>query len=115
MGLCLSVYRWAFGDCTNNGTSANVQNICVINIPGPSSPSAFVPAFVLALGPSGDPILKPANNQHGFGPMFGGNFAYTCDSRLSEAVNKMTGCKSWGALPIFDRFESVKQYNRNLD
>ena len=115
MGLLLNVYRWELGDCTNGGASATVKDICVVNIPGPFHPSDSTPAFVLARGPSRDPILKPAAGGTGIGPMFGGNFGHTSDSRLGEAVQDMTGRRSWGALPIFDRYESAEQYNRNFD
>lgn len=115
MGLLLNVYRWGLGDCTNGGASATVKDICVVNIPGPFHPSDSTPSFVLARGPSGDPILKPAAGGTGIGPMFGGNFAHTSDSRLGEAVHEMTGGRSWGALPIFDRYESAEQASRNFD
>ena len=115
MGLLLNVYRWGLGDCTNGGASATVKDICVVNIPGPFHPSDSTPAFVLARGPSRDPILKPAAGGTGIGPMFGGNFGHTSDSRLGEAVQDMTGRRSWVALPIFDRYESAEQASRNFD
>lgn len=115
MGMLANVYRWDLGDCTNGGASSKARAICIVNASGPWEPSSENPAFILARGPSGDPVLKPAAGGEGVGPMFGGNFAYTSDSRLGEAVQEMTGHRSWGALPIFDRYESAEQYNRNFD
>ena len=37
--------------------------------------------------------------------MFGGNFAYTSDSRFSEAVSAIVGYRFYGAVPIHDRIE----------
>jgi hypothetical protein len=109
MGLCIAVYRWSLGDCTNGGASAAVKDICVINMSGPSEPNERAPAFMLTKGPSGDPILKPVQGKTGIGPMFGGNFAHSSDSRFGEAIEAMTGRRFWGALPIFDRFESPEE------
>jgi hypothetical protein len=43
------------------------------------------------------------------GPMFGGNYA-DGDSRMDEAVRELTGAKFYGAVPIFDRYETTAEY-----
>ena len=37
--------------------------------------------------------------------MMGGNYAATSDSRFHEAVRRITGGGSYGAVPIHDRIE----------
>jgi hypothetical protein len=112
MGLNVSVYRWDLGDCTNGGASADVDSVCVVNIPGPDSPGTDRPAFELVQGPGGKghAILRPVNGRGGVGPMSGGNFGYSSDSRFSEAVRELTGSRHYGAVHIHDRYETPEQY-----
>ena len=114
MGLTVNVYRWGLGDCTNGGASAEVKSICVVNIPGPFNPRPESPAFELVEGPGGQghAILRPveAKKPGMVGPMSGGNFGYSSDSRFSEAVQKLTGSRHYGAVHIHDRYETPEQY-----
>ena len=113
MGLSVSVYRWGLGDCTNGGASAEAGSLCVVNIPGPFNPGPSHPAFELVQGPGGKghAILRPveAKKPGMLGPMFGGNYA-NGDSRMDEAVRELTGARFYGAVPIFDRYETPEQY-----
>ena len=113
MGLSVSVYRWGLGDCTNGGKSAGVGSLCVVNVSGPFNPRPELPAFELVEGPGGrgHAILRPveAKKPGMVGPMFGGNYA-DGDSRMDEAVRALTGAKFYGAVPIFDRYETPAEY-----
>jgi len=115
-GFLVDVYR--HHDCTNGGSRDN-DSILVINEPEPfilEVPEIFEsdgsdifgqeyrrPPYYLVHRPHiGDYILYPADVNLGLvakghhpGYMFGGNFAYTSDSRWK-----------WGAVKIFDRNES---------
>ena len=111
MGMLVSVYRADRQDCTNGGISANFKQLCVVNIDGPFEPDIHIPAAILTINQLGDPILKPARKDFGCDwveqPgwfMMGGNFAYTSDSRFSEAVRKYAP-GFYGAIPIHDRQE----------
>lgn len=112
MGMTAYIYRNDLGDCTNDGASSQVKSVCVINMDGPFKPGKDCPAFELieGRGGRGHAILKPVETKPGIGPMFGGNFAYCCDSRFGEAVRKLTGSPHYGAVPIFDRWESPEEY-----
>ena len=114
MGLSVSVYRWGLGDCTNGGESAGVGSLCVVNVSGPFSPRPGLPAFELVEGPGGrgHAILRPveAKKPGMVGPMFGGNYAETSDGRFTEALRDLTGTKFYGAVPIFDRYETPADY-----
>jgi hypothetical protein len=113
MGLRVSVYRWSLGDCTNGGISAEVSHLCLVNVSGPFSPAEDCPAAELVPGPvKGQAIIQPIGNQPGMiGPMFGGNYASSSDSRFNEAVRKITGQLTYGAVAIHDRFETQEEYD----
>jgi hypothetical protein len=112
MGLNVKVFRWNLGDCTNGGASADVDSVCVVNISGPFNPKPDHPAFELVQGPGGKghAILRPVNGRNGVGPMCGGNFGYSSDSRFGEAVRELTGSRHYGAVHIHDRYETPEQY-----
>lgn len=116
-GLTLDVLRNGRYDCTNGGASANVRQITVINLGKDAEifdATSDSPAFrlechtpgCLRLVPVGDPREKTS-----IGPMFGGNYAATSDSRFSEACEKLLGYRFYGAVAIHDRFETQRQYD----
>lgn len=115
MGLIVSVYRSAHGDSSNQGLCHHADDLCVVNVPGPFEPNDRTPPVLLERGPLGNPIVvgayrdadgrylpTVAPGQHG--PMFGGSYAATSDSRWSRAVG------FYGAVPIHDRWESPELY-----
>ena len=114
MGMTVSVFRWGLGDCTNNGVSAVAGSLCVVTVPGPFDPCPAMPAVELVEGPGGrgHAILRPveAKKPGMVGPMFGGNYAEAGDSRFQEALRKVTGARFYGAVPIFDRWETPEEY-----
>ena len=105
MGLIVSVYRDHYDSELN--LFHGRKSVTVTNIPGPFDPTPDRPAAELGKGPGGDWIIRPAPEDVPVGmagPMFGGTYAATSDSRMREA----TGLRS--ALPIHDRFETWDQY-----
>ena len=114
MGMTVQVYRWNLGDCTNGGESARAGSLCVVNVPGPFNPRPEMPAFELVQGPGGPghAILRPveAKRPGMVGPMFGGNYAEGGDDRFTQALRDLTGARFYGAVPIFDRYETPAQY-----
>lgn len=116
MGLIVSVYRNARGgDCTNGGVSSQFAELTVVNVSGPFEPADHRPAALLETGPGGDlRLFSAAQSADGTwlrtvvpgscGPMFGGNYAATSDSRWSQATG------GYGAIPIQDRWETPEQY-----
>ncbi len=120
MGLILSVYRPAsFPNCTNGGLTGRVDNVTVVNVEGPFEPTDERPAVMLVDGPSAggwNPIVVPAvlvgetwipERREGIiGPMAGGNFAGTSDSRWNRRV------QGRGVVSVHDRFETVEEYRR---
>jgi len=112
MGMIVSVYRSDTGnhDCTNGGmtnSKTGVSQLCIINVDGPFKPTDEQPAATLEAGPLGSVRIVPANNrwERAGNRMFGGNFAYTSDSRFSAAVKEITGADCAGPVHIHDRFE----------
>jgi hypothetical protein len=106
-GLILEVYRSKGMDCTNGGVSATADELLLV---GPGVPEIFEP--------NGRPVvrLKMSNGGAGYCHLvpdlcagkwtqFGGNFAYTSDSRFSEIVEKFVGHEHGGPIKIHDRVE----------
>lgn len=99
MGMVVGVMG---SDCTNGGISSGRDSVCAVNVEGPFDPGgAAGPAVMLVNGPTGIPILVPAvaaDDGVGWermempdrcGPMAGGMYATTSDSRWNNAVRNM--------------------------
>ena len=54
--------------------------------------------------------LVPYNGGEGAGPMMGGSYAGTCDSRFTRMCESMTGHPWHGAVAVHDRYESWELY-----
>jgi hypothetical protein len=112
MGMIVSVYRTDTGshDCTNGGmtnSKTGVSKLCIINVDGPFKPTDDAPAASIEAGPFGLVRIVPATPrwERAGNRMFGGNFAYTSDSRFRRAVEEITGADFAGPVHIHDRFE----------
>jgi hypothetical protein len=134
-GLLLHVYRQAdplFPDCSNGGVSAKHNRLIVVGtkrhdedmkpLPRESqvfSPSDEAPAVVLVesgvpglYGPHLEPLeYVDAHNTKAYaGPMAGGNYAGTCDSRWAALGRDVFGHDRLDIVAVHDRFESWDQY-----
>lgn len=128
-GLRLSIYRAADlgADCTNGGISGKANTVTVVGrlvngeiVPLPKGvfePTDEAPAVVLvpSRAPSYDPTphLIPLEFADGLpaghvGPMFGGNYAGSCDSRWSD-LGKFYGVRL-DVVAVHDRIESYGDY-----
>lgn len=100
-GLIVSVYKSGDIDCTNGGPSSKFNRFVLVDkdIQGPFSPSDDIPAMVLVRRQLGgrEYIHAVPASLADKQVMFGGNFVYTSDSRLS-AVAKYP-------IPVHDRVE----------
>ena len=104
MGLTVYVYKnKILGDCTNDGMSANVDQICLTNVAGPFKPGKGCPGALLVKGniENSAKIVPDISNKDWY--MAGGNIAYCSDSRFNDAVEKLTGTR--GPVAIHDRTE----------
>jgi hypothetical protein len=106
MGLIVDVYTTRDSyDCTRNGVTNRFDKLCVVNVSGPFEPKDDCPAVKLEEGPLNTVRLVPLEGEDQW-TMFGGNYAATCDSRFSDAIEKMLGHRFYGAVPVHDRIES---------
>ena len=118
--LSVSIYRNAeFGcDCTNNGVSSRHDRMTLFwdckkeEVVRYCKENGIDKDTVLWLNPRilwgcdhffAEPLEKPSNM---VGPMFGGNFCYTSDSRLYRF-----GGDYHLPIPIHDRFETEREYS----
>ena len=115
MGLTVSVYRAGRGDFTNGGISAKHDDLTVVNVVGPFAPTPSRPPVLLVDGARGTKRVVPAYQDSDgawwmvaetelVGPMMGGNYASSSDSRWTSAVG------FYGAVAIHDRYETPEQY-----
>ena len=109
MGLHVYIYKCGqFSDCTNGGVSSSpyVEGFTLTNVEGPHEPDSRYPAAELKKGHLNSVHIKPAWNEDEH-TMFGGNYAASSDSRLSEAMDDLLGGRNrfYGAIAIHDRVE----------
>lgn len=119
MGMIVYVYRnhrdpddWlGDNDATNGGVTnhkTGVHQLTLVNVDGPFDPTPDRPAAWLVPGNlNGCAHIVPHDEYtNKTWTMFGGNYAGTCDSRFREAVEKITGARFYGTVPIHDRVEN---------
>ena len=107
-GLLVSVYvdKW-IGDCSVNGMSSKHDKLLLIDenggdLDGPSKGTEDNTVKLVKRDLWGkeylhvEPVVKPKGM---VGPMFGGNFVYTSDSRFPSKY----------PIPVHDRFETPEQ------
>jgi hypothetical protein len=113
MGLLVTVYyNDDYRACAKDGASTWAESVCVMNVDGPFEPDERHPAYVLTRNYYGSPVLVPQDQPEGLiGPMAGGNFAGSSDSRFNQAVSEMAGFNFYGAIPIHDRYETQREYD----
>lgn len=113
-GIIARVYH---SDYQGGGASDRLKEITIV---GPEVDPAFAPtpdrpAFELVQHVRGSvclqPVGGPADKRKVIGPMFGGNFAHTSDSRVSEAIARLLGHRFYGAIAIHDRYETQAEYD----
>lgn len=113
MGIIVSIHRSDYDSPLN--VFHGKARVTVVNIPGPFEPTDDAPAAILTDNAMGDPIITPVMGEKGvreplrrpdaIGPMMGGTFAHTSDSRFAEAVGQ------YGAIAVHDRYETQQTYN----
>lgn len=106
MGMNVRVYRDASADLEGNTVSKKFDTLCIINVPGPFSPSEDKPAAVLIRQETGNVILVPQELLDS-GKWFtsSGNYAYSSDHRFTDTVETMSGYPYAFPVPIHDRVE----------
>ena len=120
--LRLYVYRSNYGnhgyDPTNGGITSRYDEILVACDDGPVKVDPANPPenifMLVGSSYSGSPRLVPRHikPEDMVGPMFGGNYATTSDSRWGKMVAKHFGeaYRFTNCLPVFDRYETPEAY-----
>jgi len=102
-GLICHIYRSGLGECSNGGVSSKTDMVTLVGIGlSPYEPTAECPAIKL-VERNGYAHAEPVEQPVGLvGPMFGGTFIYSSDSRFP------------GKYPIalHDRWETQETYER---
>jgi len=109
MGLRVHILKDQYGDTSNGGASSRVGRLTITNVDGPFKPDATAPAAILKHGVMGTIIVvleNPSMDKVVVGPMFGGSFITTSDSRFSEKLRDMGQTNSHVAIPFHDRYDT---------
>lgn len=119
MGLSADIFKHNGRDFSNSGISSVVNEVTVVNVPGAAEPTVAAPAVLLVPGnlPNTAKVVPATlvgdsyvQTRRGCGPMAGGCFVSTSDSRFSSAVQALTGSRS-SVAPLHDRYETQEQYD----
>lgn len=135
VGLIINVYSHPhYRQCAESssgphtgpaGLSARFDTLTLVNAEGPSEPTTERPAValvagntagtlkivpVLNCGSDDDPEWQEFKPDHLVGPMAGGNYGATSDSRFGQLAESILGRPFYGAVAIHDRFETAEQY-----
>lgn len=112
-GIRADIYRGPYGDCSNGGISGRVKTVTVVGpgIEGPFEPTEDAPAVRLVFREIGGqrivhavPVDTPTDAERRVGPMDGGCYIASSDSRFRRAVG------IYGAVALHDRWETPEQY-----
>lgn len=111
-GIRASIYKDSGRDYSNGGVSSFTDEVTVI-LPegGPFEPTEAAPAVEFVRRTIGGraahyfrPVEGPEGHERMVGPMAGGTYLGSSDSRFSD----LTGM--YGAVPFHDRYETTEQY-----
>ena len=118
--ISASVYRCHWNDedydPTNGGASGRYDRILVVCPYGPDEVDGTEDNLFKAVSHKNSfgktVVLEPYNQPEGMcGPMFGGNYAASSDSRFCRTIESEYGGDFYGAVPIHDRFETWALYD----
>jgi hypothetical protein len=117
-GLSVDIFKHKAWSHSNGGVSAFFDEAVIFgdsiegNISEDDAIKRGVPLLRLIRGPGGNPIATVWLDPDGdtvrgtVGPMFGGTFVGTSDSRFARA----TGQRGTSVIPLHDRYETVEEY-----
>lgn len=110
--LSLTVYSNPdYRRCANGGWTQDHDGLYVACPEGNWEVEESDPAlFDLKAGAFGTLRLVPRNGGGGVGPMMGGSYAGTSDSRFTRMCEELTGHPWHGAVAVHDRYESRELY-----
>lgn len=121
MGLPVDIFKFQGRSYSNGGASSKFDTLTLVNVPGPFEPREDSPAALLLPNYGGTVRVVLAMPQDGnwvelkqpnaAGPMFGGTYVATSDSRFSEAIEAILGHGFYGAVKLHDRYESAELAN----
>lgn len=101
--LLVDVFRSAH-DCTNGGITSKHNSFWLLDVDESEPAQSKIPCLRVCYRPQFgfhvEPLIMP---QGMIGPMFGGNFVWTSDSRFTEKYGK-------GPLKVHDRFETARDF-----
>lgn len=118
-GIRVSIYKDG-GRSWSNGGISDLHDEATLILPdgGPFKPTFDAPAIKIVGNTAGTIKAIPYDDtkwrhEKPIGPMMGGSYIATSDSRFSEETERVLGARFYGAVPLHDRFETQSDYDRN--
>lgn len=109
-GMLVRVYSDG-GNATNGGLTSKHKSFVLLGVEGPFEANDETPALKLVkrvIGGQEYLHAEPTDKDRPLnmaGPMFGGNFVFTSDTRFNEVSRQ--------PIPVHDRFETQEEVNDN--
>jgi hypothetical protein len=106
--------------CSNGGLSSRHQTAYLYpagTLPSEIDPAKLDQAVEIKVRNIGglvlhlQPINEPVNAAKLIGPMMGGYYGATSDSRFSAEAERLSGQRFYGAMALHDRWETQAQYD----
>lgn len=122
MGLTAYILKHNGNSSSNGGVSAAHNEVTIVNAEGPATPTRERPPVMIVYGnlpgtvkavPAEEitPGVFVTGSASGrVGPMHGGTFIESSDSRFGELVEKLGGQRFGGPVALHDRFETTAEY-----
>lgn len=110
-----SIYSNAtYKGCSLDGISERATSVTIVNIPGmfvadgphlATAPAVILESHVRGIARLVPAVFKDGQWQRDKTTMWqaGGAYVATSDSRFSDAIERLTGTRFYGAIPLHDR------------
>ncbi len=110
-GIRVEIYKWMGKDSSNRGVSSRKDTVTLLIPEGGYADAVaqdgtyltivrrYIGDYATPCNASGAPLQRPGM----IGPMFGGTFIYSSDSRFREYCGK-------SPIPLHDRWETPEEY-----
>ena len=120
MGLRVDIISGSGINCSNGGVSSTKTQLTLVNVDGPFEPTEEAPSAMLESNGGNTVKVVPVwgktevaleTGKYALGPMMGGCYVATSDTRFGEALRKLGQTNSYIAVPLHDRYETQQQYD----
>lgn len=117
-GILVDIYKSRGQSYANGGVSDQCNQVVLLLSGGGGFMDPDKADAVVKIVPGNRPktikaiVVKGPGESGGAGPMMGGSYIASSDSRFSAECQRVLGAPFYGAVPLHDRFETWEQYEQ---